>query len=218
MFDLAADPGAIRDAFGRDPKLGPLVRARPGLRVPVAWDPLRAGGARDRRPAGDGARGDHAHGASGGAAGHARSRGGARTFPSAARAGRRQRRRPRCDRGSRAGDSHPGRRGGGGAAGAVVRTGQRRGDRRAEGAPRHWRLDGAVHRDARRSATPTRFRPAIWGCARRPATACDSRRRPGAMRRTVAALAGIGGDAPLAVTRTGAAARGPARAAPGVAR
>jgi AraC family transcriptional regulator of adaptative response / DNA-3-methyladenine glycosylase II len=40
MFDLAADPGAIREAFGRDPKLGPLVRARPGLRVPVAWDPL----------------------------------------------------------------------------------------------------------------------------------------------------------------------------------
>jgi AraC family transcriptional regulator of adaptative response / DNA-3-methyladenine glycosylase II len=38
VFDLAADPGAIGADLGRDPMLAPLVAARPGLRVPGAWD------------------------------------------------------------------------------------------------------------------------------------------------------------------------------------
>ncbi len=40
VFDLAADPAVIEAAFARDPLLGPLVRRRPGLRVPGAWDPF----------------------------------------------------------------------------------------------------------------------------------------------------------------------------------
>jgi AraC family transcriptional regulator, regulatory protein of adaptative response / DNA-3-methyladenine glycosylase II len=40
MFDLAADPAAIVTRFRGDPLLGPLARARPGLRVPGAWDPF----------------------------------------------------------------------------------------------------------------------------------------------------------------------------------
>ena len=38
IFDLSADPLAIRDDLGRDPLLAPLVAERPGLRVPGAWD------------------------------------------------------------------------------------------------------------------------------------------------------------------------------------
>ena len=38
VFDLAADPVAICAHLGRDPLLSPLVAARPGLRVPGAWD------------------------------------------------------------------------------------------------------------------------------------------------------------------------------------
>jgi AraC family transcriptional regulator of adaptative response / DNA-3-methyladenine glycosylase II len=38
LFDLAADPLAIGAQLGRDPALAPLVAARPGLRVPGAWD------------------------------------------------------------------------------------------------------------------------------------------------------------------------------------
>ncbi len=38
LFDLDADVGAIAAHFARDPLLGPLVAARPGLRVPGAWD------------------------------------------------------------------------------------------------------------------------------------------------------------------------------------
>jgi AraC family transcriptional regulator of adaptative response / DNA-3-methyladenine glycosylase II len=38
MFDLDADPEAIGQALARDPQLAPLVAARPGLRVPGAWD------------------------------------------------------------------------------------------------------------------------------------------------------------------------------------
>jgi AraC family transcriptional regulator of adaptative response / DNA-3-methyladenine glycosylase II len=38
VFDLAADPRAIVDHLGADPDLGPRVAARPGLRVPGAWD------------------------------------------------------------------------------------------------------------------------------------------------------------------------------------
>jgi AraC family transcriptional regulator of adaptative response / DNA-3-methyladenine glycosylase II len=40
LFDLDADPAAIGVALSRDPLLRPLVRARPGLRVPGAWDPF----------------------------------------------------------------------------------------------------------------------------------------------------------------------------------
>ncbi|HEY2177986.1 MAG TPA: AlkA N-terminal domain-containing protein [Caulobacteraceae bacterium] len=38
IFDLDADPEAIGAALSRDPRLAPLVAARPGLRVPGAWD------------------------------------------------------------------------------------------------------------------------------------------------------------------------------------
>ena len=38
VFDLAADPVAIANHLGQDPALAPLVAARPGLRVPGAWD------------------------------------------------------------------------------------------------------------------------------------------------------------------------------------
>jgi AraC family transcriptional regulator of adaptative response / DNA-3-methyladenine glycosylase II len=37
LLDLDADPGAIASALG-ETALGPLVEARPGLRVPGAWD------------------------------------------------------------------------------------------------------------------------------------------------------------------------------------
>jgi AraC family transcriptional regulator of adaptative response / DNA-3-methyladenine glycosylase II len=39
-FDLGADPAHVARAFRRDPVLGPLVRRRPGLRIPGAWDPF----------------------------------------------------------------------------------------------------------------------------------------------------------------------------------
>ena len=38
VFDLAADPVAIATHLAQDPVLEPLVKARPGLRVPGAWD------------------------------------------------------------------------------------------------------------------------------------------------------------------------------------
>jgi AraC family transcriptional regulator of adaptative response / DNA-3-methyladenine glycosylase II len=38
VFDLAADPDAIGAHLALDPMLAPLVAARPGLRVPGAWD------------------------------------------------------------------------------------------------------------------------------------------------------------------------------------
>jgi AraC family transcriptional regulator of adaptative response / DNA-3-methyladenine glycosylase II len=38
VFDVAADPQAICRQLARDPLLAPLVAARPGLRVPGAWD------------------------------------------------------------------------------------------------------------------------------------------------------------------------------------
>ncbi len=38
LFDLDADPLAIGEALAGDPRLAPLVAARPGLRVPGAWD------------------------------------------------------------------------------------------------------------------------------------------------------------------------------------
>ena len=38
LFDLGAEPLAIAAALQSDPILGPLVRARPGLRLPGAWD------------------------------------------------------------------------------------------------------------------------------------------------------------------------------------
>ncbi len=40
MFDLDRDPAPVQRALGRDPRLGPLVAARPGLRVPCGWDPF----------------------------------------------------------------------------------------------------------------------------------------------------------------------------------
>jgi AraC family transcriptional regulator of adaptative response / DNA-3-methyladenine glycosylase II len=38
VFDLGSDPRVIARELGRDPRLAPLVAARPGLRVPGAWD------------------------------------------------------------------------------------------------------------------------------------------------------------------------------------
>lgn len=38
VFDLAADPVAINEHLSADPDLAPRVAARPGLRVPGAWD------------------------------------------------------------------------------------------------------------------------------------------------------------------------------------
>lgn len=38
LFDLDADPAAISQALERDPVLAPRVAARPGLRLPGAWD------------------------------------------------------------------------------------------------------------------------------------------------------------------------------------
>jgi AraC family transcriptional regulator of adaptative response / DNA-3-methyladenine glycosylase II len=38
MFDLSAEPTAIVQALSADPVLAPIVSARPGLRLPGAWD------------------------------------------------------------------------------------------------------------------------------------------------------------------------------------
>ena len=38
IFDLDADPAAITADLSRDPALAPLIRQRPGLRVPGAWN------------------------------------------------------------------------------------------------------------------------------------------------------------------------------------
>lgn len=38
LFDLDADPGAVVEALGADPLIGPLVRGAPGLRVPGSVD------------------------------------------------------------------------------------------------------------------------------------------------------------------------------------
>lgn len=38
MFDLFADPGQISEHLSNDPQLRKLVHARPGLRIPGAWD------------------------------------------------------------------------------------------------------------------------------------------------------------------------------------
>ena len=40
MFDVAADSGGIDAALGADSLVGPLVKRRPGLRIPGAWDPF----------------------------------------------------------------------------------------------------------------------------------------------------------------------------------
>jgi AraC family transcriptional regulator, regulatory protein of adaptative response / DNA-3-methyladenine glycosylase II len=40
VFDLAADPARIGAELARDALVGPLVRRRPGLRIPGAWDPF----------------------------------------------------------------------------------------------------------------------------------------------------------------------------------
>lgn len=37
MFDLDADPLAMQAAFAKDPRLGPLAKRNPGLRIPGAW-------------------------------------------------------------------------------------------------------------------------------------------------------------------------------------
>ncbi len=43
LFDLAADPLAIGEHLSKDPQLAKLVAARPGLRIPGAWDGFEVG-------------------------------------------------------------------------------------------------------------------------------------------------------------------------------
>jgi AraC family transcriptional regulator, regulatory protein of adaptative response / DNA-3-methyladenine glycosylase II len=43
MFDLDADPLAINSSLRRDPVLAKTIKARPGLRVPGAWDGFELG-------------------------------------------------------------------------------------------------------------------------------------------------------------------------------
>ena len=43
MFDVDAPIADIRDVLGKDATLKPLLRARPGIRVPGAWDPFELG-------------------------------------------------------------------------------------------------------------------------------------------------------------------------------
>jgi AraC family transcriptional regulator of adaptative response / DNA-3-methyladenine glycosylase II len=40
MFDLSADPARIASTFADDTVLGTLLKRRPGLRIPGAWDPF----------------------------------------------------------------------------------------------------------------------------------------------------------------------------------
>src|SRR5436309_1205987 len=40
VFDLAADPARIALALRSDALLGPLVKRRPGLRIPGVWEPF----------------------------------------------------------------------------------------------------------------------------------------------------------------------------------
>ena len=40
MFDLEADPGAIAGVLAADPRLARSIKTRPGLRVPVGFDPF----------------------------------------------------------------------------------------------------------------------------------------------------------------------------------
>lgn len=40
VFDLDADPAAVHAVLKRDRMLAPLLRKRPGVRVPGAWDPF----------------------------------------------------------------------------------------------------------------------------------------------------------------------------------
>jgi AraC family transcriptional regulator, regulatory protein of adaptative response / DNA-3-methyladenine glycosylase II len=40
VFDLDADPAAIHAVLNKDRMLAPLIRKRPGVRVPGAWDPF----------------------------------------------------------------------------------------------------------------------------------------------------------------------------------
>jgi AraC family transcriptional regulator of adaptative response / DNA-3-methyladenine glycosylase II len=42
VFDLNADPEQIHSAFDTNPVIGPLVRARPGLRIIGTWSPFEA--------------------------------------------------------------------------------------------------------------------------------------------------------------------------------
>lgn len=43
LFDLDADPEAVRQALAHDPLLADRVSARPGVRLPGAWDPFECG-------------------------------------------------------------------------------------------------------------------------------------------------------------------------------
>lgn len=51
VFDLSADPDAVARDLSRDPLLAPLVKARPGLRLPGDWIDDGEGAPSDRLPA-----------------------------------------------------------------------------------------------------------------------------------------------------------------------
>jgi AraC family transcriptional regulator of adaptative response / DNA-3-methyladenine glycosylase II len=43
VFDLDREPTAFRARFAADPRIGPMVRSRPGLRIPGGWDGFELG-------------------------------------------------------------------------------------------------------------------------------------------------------------------------------
>ncbi len=65
MFDVAADPSVISAAFRDDELLGPLVRRRPGLRIPGVWVSIRVCRSRRGRSADQRSWRAHARGAPG---------------------------------------------------------------------------------------------------------------------------------------------------------
>ena len=182
LLDLDADPVAVGDALGADPVIGPLVRARPGLRVPGTVDgfELAVRAVLGQQVSVRGAAT---------LAGAAR----ARARRAAARA--RRRRHPRLPdrrgaRRARPGDrgdaAHPRPRAGRpvtgrrrGRARARPRRRRRGGPRDAREPPGHRPVDGRVRRPAR-AARPRRLRlhrprrPPRSGRARRDAAAADA--------------------------------------------
>ncbi len=153
VFDLAADPDTIGAHLALDPMLAPLVAARPGLRVPGAWDGFELA-VRDLRPADHGSGRDQAarqtgaglwRSAAGDDAGERRSQ----PSVSCGRADRLRRPDGAWDA-RRAGD-------GGGLAGAgdcrrsrdlQPRRQSRRCDCETAFSTGHRRMDRAIHRDA----------------------------------------------------------------------
>ena len=159
VFDLAADPDTIGAHLALDPVLAPLVAARPGLRVPGAWDGFELAvraifGQQITVPAATKLLGRlvQAHGeplpATTGIA-----RASAHLFPLPAAACHGRSRRSRHARragegGDLAGPGHCRR-----SHDLQPRRQPRRGDREIAGAAGHRRMDRAIHRHARAART-----------------------------------------------------------------